>query len=213
MTNRYVRAAKAIAAADVGSIRQRWEYGRLVLLDDTKTTPAGNLRNGAMAELIADERKAGRKASEREMQYRREAARAYPTEAQITQVLAQYENWWQLIQAGFPAFDAPPDAEPYDPRRAVDRARDAARDLANHGHGGDGQLALFEYFPEERFDETATLAELAKYASEMAELTERFAQRDRERFAYLNRLIAAVNGDMNATAGQAQAALDGQLPG
>ena len=29
----------------------------------------------------------------------------------------------------------------------------------------------------------------------MAELTERFAQRDRERFAYLNRLIGAVNGE------------------
>ena len=209
---RYLRAEKTIAAADAGSIRQRWEYGRLLVLDDAKTTPAGNLRNGVLAELVADSRKAGRKISEREIQYRREVARAYPSESQITQVLAEYENWWQLIQAGFPAIDAPPDAEPYDPRNATDRARDAARDLARHGQDGDGQLALFDYFPDDKFDETSTLAELAKYAEEMAEMTEmteRYARKDRERAAYLASLIAAVSGDMSATWEEAQAALDG----
>lgn len=205
---RYLRYEKGIAATDTGGIRQRWEYGRALLVDDAMTTPAGNLRNGVIDGLVTDAKRAGLKLSEREIQHRLQAGKAYPAEAQITHICASYETWGALRTAGFPPVEAPEDAAPFDPRQAAERARDAARDLARHGKDGDGQIALFDYFPEERFDESATLAELAKYASEMAELTERFAQRDRERFAYLNRLIDAAGGDMNATWEEAQAALD-----
>jgi len=204
---RYLRIEKIIAATDSGSIRTRWEYGRLLIVDDSKTTPAGNLRNGVMADLVVTSQKAGGKISEREIQYRRTAGLTYPAEAQITQILARYRNWWRLIQAGFPAIEAPADAEPYDPRTAADRARDAARDLTRHGLSGGGQLALFEHFPDARFDETSTLAELAKYAGEMKGLTERYARKDRERAEYLARLIGAVDGDMGATWEEAHAAL------
>jgi hypothetical protein len=70
-----------------------------------------------------------------------------------------------------------------------------------------GQLTLFDYFPDDRFDEMATLAELAKYADEMAQLTERYARKDRERAGYLRGLIGAVNGDMSKTWAEADAAL------
>lgn len=208
-TARYSRQEKAIAAADSGSVRQRWEYGRLLLVDDTMTTPAGNLRNGKVAELILAAAKVGRKISEREIRYRLECARAYPCESQIRHAGAEFEGWTDLRNAGFPACDPEEGEAPYDPRKAAERARDAARDLTRHGHDGGGQIALFDYFPDERFDETSTLAELAKYTAEMAELTERFVQRDKERAAYLAKLIDAVGGDMSATWERAQAALDG----
>ena len=202
------RMEKAIAAADSGSIRQRWEYGRLLLVDDTTTTPAGNLRNGAMAGLVADARKVGCKLSRREIQRRLQCGNAYPTEAQLRQILAQYRNWWQLIKAGFPAVEPLDGAEPYDPRSAAERARDASRVLAGNGPGDDGQLALFDYFPSDAFDEFSTLAELDKHTEEMAEWTARHARKDRERRAYVDRLISAVSGDMSKTWAEAQAAVD-----
>jgi len=207
-TARYGRQEKAIAAADSGGIRQRWEYGRLLLVDDSMTTPAGNLRNGAIAALIIAAQRIGRKLSEREIQRRLQAGKAYPTEPQITHVCASYETWGALRDAGMPPVDAPPDAEPYDPRDAAERAREAARELTRHGKGGDGQLALFDYFPDSRFDELSTLAELTKYADEMAGLTERYAKKDRERADYLRSLINAVGGDLSKTWAEAQSALD-----
>jgi hypothetical protein len=201
---RYGRYEKNIAAADASPIRQRWEYGRYLVVDETATTPAGNLRNGVIPELITEARKINRKLSEREIQHRLQAAKAYPTESQIAHICASYETWGALRAAGFPAVEAEPDAEPYDPRDAAERARELARRAR---HDGGDQLALFDYFPEDRFDETSTLAELAKYADEMTVLTERFARRDRERAEYLKRLIDAVNGDMGATWERAHAAL------
>lgn len=206
---RYLRYEKVIVAGDKGGIRRCWEYGRALLVDDAMTTPAGNLRNGVIDGLVTDAKRAGLKLSEREIQHRLQAGKTYPTEAQITHICASYETWGALRTAGFPFVEAPEDAEPFDPRKAEEHARDAARDLARHGQAGDGQLALFNYFPEERFDETSTLAELAKYADEMAVLTARFQRRDNERAAYLASLIAAVNGNMGATWEEAQAALDG----
>lgn len=206
---RYLRYEKGIVAGDKGTIRQRWEYGRALLVDDAMTTPSGNLRNGVIDGLVTDAKRAGLKLSEREIQHRLQAGKAYPAEAQITHICTSYETWGALRTAGFPSVDAPDGAEPYDPRKAAERARDAARSLARHGIAGDGQIMLFDYFPDERFDETSTLAELAKYAAEMAELTERYQRRDDERAAYLARLITAVNGDMGASWEEAQAALDG----
>ena len=91
----YERRERAIAAADAGSIRERWEYGRLLLVDDAMTTPAGNLRHGVLAGLIAAAVRAGRKVSDREIRRRVQCGRAYPCESQIGQALADFENWWQ----------------------------------------------------------------------------------------------------------------------
>jgi hypothetical protein len=206
---RYLRMEKLIAASDAASITVRWRYGRRLLEDDTATTPAGHLRNGVLAGLLADAASAGIKLSEREVNYRLKAGGAYRTEAEFRTARAEYGEWTALRTAGFPPVEVPADeadAGPFDPRDADERARDAARSLARHGKD-EGQLALFDYFPDDRFDETSTLAELAKYAEEMAVLTERFARRDRERAEYLKRLIDAVNGDMGATWAEADEAL------
>lgn len=203
----YGRYEKAIAAADTNTTRQRWEYGRRLLCDPAATTPDGNLRNGVIADLIEEAHKRGKKLSEREIRYRLRAARAYPCESQIRHICAGYESWGALRAAEFPDVDAEPGEEPYDPRGLAEKARAVDKQLAL-GDPDPDQLALFEYFPDDRYDELSTLAELRKYAEESSDRTERHARKDRERFEYLDKLNAAVNGDENATWEQAQAALD-----
>lgn len=207
---RYLRLEKYISASDRGGIIERWRYGRRLIEDDTATTPAGNLKHGVLDRLTTHATARGYKLSEREIQRRLQCARTYETEDQIRHAVADFETWRDLADANFPPVEAPPDAGPYDPRDADERARDTARNLARRAEQDDeeDQLTLFEYFPDDRFTDISTLAELAKYAEEMADLTERFAQRDRERADYLQRLINAVGGDMSATWEQAQAALN-----
>lgn len=209
---RYLRLEKYIAASDTGGIVERWKYGRRLLEDREATTPNGNLKHGVLAKLTGQSSAHGYGLHEREVQRRLACGRAYETEAQIRHAVSDFKTWHDLVAAGFPAVLVPPgaDTEPFDPRDADERMRDAARALARHGERDDGtQLPLFDYFPDDRFDPTSTLAELAKYAAEMAELTARYQQRDEERAAYLNRLIAAVDGDMSKTWEQAHAALEG----
>jgi hypothetical protein len=208
----YTRHEKAIAAADRGGIRQRWEYARRLLCDPLATTPAGNLRNGVIAALIEAARKAGVKLSEREIQYRLRTGRTYPCASQITHICAAYESFGALRAADFPGVDAGPGEEPYDPRGAVEKARAIDQQLSLGGPEDPAQLPLFEWFPDDRFDELATLAELRKYAEESARWTERHARKDQERFEYLERLSAAVGGDENKTWEEAQAALDAHPP-
>jgi hypothetical protein len=105
---------------------------------------AGNLRHGAIAELIEAAHKAGKKLSEREIRYRLEAARAYPYESQLRTAGAEFEHWRALRDAGFPASCEPgPDEEPFDPRTALEKARAGAKQLALGHPDPDGQLALF----------------------------------------------------------------------
>jgi hypothetical protein len=207
---RYLRQEKYIRASDTGGILERWKFGRRLLEDDTATTPAGNLKHGVLDRLITHASARGYKIGEQEIQRRLRAARTYETEAQIRELLTDFETWDELARAGFPPVEKPADAERYDPRDADEIARDTARALSRGRAAADGeeQLALFGYFPDDLFTELSTLAELAKYADEMAELTDRFAKRDRERADYLRQLIAAVGGEMSATWEQAQAALD-----
>lgn len=208
---RYLRMEKLIVAGDTAGITVRWRYGRRLLEDDTATTPAGHLRNGVLKGLLADAASAGIKLGEREINYRLKAGAAYLTEAEFRTARAEYGEWTALRAAGFPPVEVPADetdTEPFDPRDADERARDAANALARRDATDSEQLPLFDHFPDERFDETSTLAELAKYAGEMAEMTERYARKDRERAAYLKRLVDAVNGDMGATWEEAHAALE-----
>lgn len=205
---RYLRLEKYISASDTGAIIERWRYGRRLIEDDTATTPAGNLKHGVLSRLTTNAAARGYRLSEREIRYRLQCAKAYPTEAEIGTASADFGDWTGLRDAGFPAVEVPADAAPFDPRDADERARDTARVLARRTEAdGTEQLALFEYFPDDRFTELSTLAELAKYAEEMAELTDRFAQRDRDRAEYLARLIDAVGGDLSATWEQAEQAL------
>lgn len=207
MTSPYRRIEKAIAAADAGTVWERWLYGRRLLCDPSATTPAGELRPGKMAELVEAAHRAGVRLSEDEILARLAAAQAYPAESQIRRARAAYGTWEALTEAQFPEFEADAGEQPYDPRTAAERAQQAERQLAL---GEPDQLALFDLFPSDRYSELSTLAELAKFAAECAETTERFAARDRKRAEYLAALVGAAEGDMSKTWADAQAALDTQ---
>ena len=181
--------------------------GQALLADAKKMTPAGNLRHGVLERIIADAKAAGYPVTEREIRYRLQCARAYATEAEIGTACSDFKTWSDLRAAGFPTVQVTleADTEPYDPRTPDEKRRDAARELARKGQEAAGQLSLF---PDDKYGEMSTLAELAKYAAEMAEITDRYARRDEERADYLKSLIDAVSGDMSKTWGEAQAALE-----
>jgi hypothetical protein len=201
----YRRLEREIAAADAGTFRGRWEYGRRLLCDPSATTPAGDLRPGKLAELIEAAHRAGVRLTEEEILGRLRAARAYECESQIARARAACGTWEALAEAGFPEQEADPGERPYDPRSLAEQAQQAERQLAL---GEPDQLALFELFPREKFSEFSTLEELAEYAATSEAITERFRERNRRRAEKLARLSSAVNGDMSKTWAEAQAAAD-----
>lgn len=204
---RYLRMEKYIAASDSGGIIERWKFGRRLLEDGTATTPAGNLRHGVLDRLITHATTRGYKLSEREVRYRLECARAYETEAQIGTASADFGDWTSLRVAGFPPVEVAADGEPYDPRDADERERDLGRRLARAGHQDGFDSISADFWPTDTYGPLSTLAELAKYAEEMRELTQRFVRRDEERDRHLQALIAAVNGDLSVTWEAAETAL------
>jgi hypothetical protein len=201
----YGRIEKSIAAHDAGTVYERWLYGRRLVCDPSATDQAGSLRPGKLAELVEAASRAGVRLSEEEILGRLRAARAYPAESQIRRALAACGAWDVLTELGFPEYDAEPGELPYDPRTAGEKLQQAERQLAL---GEPDQLALFELFPEDRFSELSSLADLAKYAAESADITRRFRDRDDRRAGYLASLVDAADGDMSATWAEAQAALD-----
>lgn len=194
--SQHVRQVKAIEDADSGGIRERWMFGLRILRDPEQMADSGkSLRHGAADLLIAAaglDTKGRKRLNEQEIQRCLRCARAYPTEAQIRMAATDFGSWSELVQAGFPAYDAPEGEQPADHRNDAERARERDRDLEDR-FGEQGVLfASADVQPT-----TSPLKELKKYADDMAEVTERFAKRDRERREYLDRLIEAVDGDLS----------------
>lgn len=194
-TSQYLRIERAISAAAESDIRERWLWGLRLLRDPDAFAPGSTqLKPGRADQLIRAAKAAGLKLSEREIRYRVQCARAYPTESQIRHAGAEFEDWSSLRAAGFPAFDAPEGEPPADHRNETERQRDHARAMAVLI----GEQATL--FPVADFEPDETpLKDLKAYADEMAELTERFRKRDADRQAYLEQLIEAVDGDLSET--------------
>lgn len=200
----YVRQEKAIAAADSGGIRERWLWGLRLLRDSDAFAPGSTqLKPGRADELVRAAVAAGLKLSDREIRYRLQCARAYPTEAQIRHACAEFAGWSELRAAGFPAYPAPEGEPLADHRTDAERDQDRRRALLDLT-GDQGTL-----FPLGQFEPvTTSLKELAAYTEEMEELTARFAKRDRDRRAYVNRLIKAADNDLSMLWAEAQRRLE-----
>lgn len=201
-TTQYVRIERAIAATAKNDIRDRWLWGLRVLNDPDLFAPGSTqLKPGRADELIRAAKAAGLTLSEREIRYRIQCARAYPYESQIRHAGAEFEDWSSLRAAAFPTFGPEEGERPADWRNETERARARAQALADVGEMTSDQLALF---PLDRYEPTeSSLKELADYASDMAELTARFAAKDKERADYLDVLIVAAGGDLSVTWGDA----------
>jgi hypothetical protein len=191
-TTQYVKQEKAIALADTGGIRERWIWGLRLLRDPAAMSSPSSLRHGVAEQLVAAARAAGRKLSDREIRRRLQCARAYPTEAQIGRVLADFGSWYELSEAGFPAYEAP-DGEPLaDHRTDAERDHDHARALIDL-IGEQGAL-----FPLRDFEPvTTTLKELLDYTEQQEEMTARFVAHGEKRRAYLESLIRAAGNDLS----------------
>jgi hypothetical protein len=199
---RYLRLEKYIAAHESGSVRQRWEYGRRLLMDGESTTANGNLKHGVIDRLIANAAAAGFKLSAREIQWRLKAARTYLTEAQIRNVITDFETWFALTQAGFPQVEAPDDGEPYDPgtptrRGATQRQGPQAGPVRSRAPAGSFDEIYSDYWPRDTYGPLSSLEDLAKHHEDMCAITERFARRDEERGRSGFRVIDAADGDMS----------------
>lgn len=194
-TTQYVRQEKAIAAADSGSIRERWLWGLRLLRDPEAFAPTSTqLKPGRADELVKAAKAAGLKLTVREIQFRLQCARAYPTEAQIANAGSQFQGWTELRTAGFPTFDAPVDEPPADHRTQTERDHDHARALVDLV-GEQGAL-----FPLRDFEPVVTtLKDLLAYTEQQEELTARFVEHGKKRRAYLNDLIEAADHDMSMT--------------
>lgn len=194
-TTQYIRQEKAIAAADVRGIRERWLWGLRLLRDDDAFAPGSSqLKPGRADELVKAAKARGFKLSEREIRYRLQAARAYKTDEEIRQASAEFETWSDLVNSGFPRYDSDPDEALADHRTDEEKRRDHARALVDQ-IGEQGAL-----FPLTDFEPTeTTLKELQEYTEQQEELTERFVKHDQKRRAYLDSLITALDGDLDAT--------------
>jgi hypothetical protein len=203
----YVRAEQAIVGADGGGIRQRWLYG-LRLLRDPEAISTGNgggLRHGVTDRLVEAARSRGLKLNDREVRNRLRCARTYPTESQIGHAVSDFGSWHDLIEAGFPPYEAELNEPPADYRTQNEKDHDHARQLLL-AIGGQGTL-----FPDLE-PEQATLKELVDYSDEQDDITERFAKRGRERRKYLKELMLAANYDLSQTWQAAHRAAYGSDP-
>lgn len=204
---RYGKIDKEIIAHDGGGIWERWRYGRLLLVDDTATTAAGNLQHGVLAKLILAAERHGIKVSEREIRRRVQCARTYPTRSQIGQLLTDFRTWDEVINSTWPEYPTLEDERPYDPRTDAELMNDQHRKgkgLNLFGDQATRQYTLFDSFAPE----TTSLATLDEWTRQQEEITARFVAIGIERRRYLDDLVKAVDGDMTATWATAQAALD-----
>lgn len=194
-TTQYVRAERAIAAATAADIRERWLWGLRLLRDAEAFAPgSGQLRPGITEQIVAAARTVGLTLTDREIRYRLQCARAYPTEVQIRHAGSEFSDWTALRTAGFPAFPAPAGEPVADHRTDAERQRDHARALAEMV-GDQGA-----FFPLSDFEPvTTTLKELADYAEQQEDLTARFVEHGRKRREYLDSLIEAAGNDLSVT--------------
>lgn len=196
--SQHIRQVKAIEDADSGGIRERWMFGLRILRDPEQMTDSGkSLRHGAAELLIAAaglDSKGRKRLNDQEIQRCLRCARAYPTEAQIRMAATDFGSWSELVQAGFPAYDAPEGEPPADHRTDAERERDRERTIVDLT-GEQGVL-----FPLSDFEpSTTTLKELVAYADEMEGWTARRVDHDRKRREDLASLIEAAGGDLSVT--------------
>jgi hypothetical protein len=194
-TTQYTQIERKIAKSETGSIRDRWQYGLRLLHDPEAIAKAGGLKNGVAEQLIKIAEHHGLKLSDREIRWRMQCARTYPTEGQFGNAITEYGTWSALIQAGFPSYPLDPkDDKPADHRTPSERASDAARAMLDVV-GAQGAL-----FPLSRFEPAdTTLKDLIGFKDEQDAITQSFIATGIRRAEYLDQLTKAVGNDLERT--------------
>lgn len=185
----YRRGERRILNAEGNSIVARWAWGRTLLADTARMTESGlSLRHGELDKLLNNAKGDGLRLNAQEIQRRLRAARAYETEAEIRIAGYAFGTWRELAQAGFP----PVEVDEPEPVRE--------RTVDTQG----------SFWPLDHYDDTSSLADLDKHATSMEQSTSDRQRKDQFRREYLERLTAAVFGDLSKTWGAAVAAAGGE---
>jgi hypothetical protein len=198
---RYLRIDNAIKASDNGGIWQRWRYGRRIVCDYEASTPRGYLKHGKLEWFI---QRSG--VSAREIQWRMQAAKAYPKESQIRAACTHFATWWDLTHSGFPPFEGDPDERPYNPLETDELERQHAAETDRRGEEAlydDGYGALI---PRDAFPDSTPLPEIDRYADQELELAARHTDAAQRLRFYVDSLKKAVPDWQNATLGEAERA-------
>lgn len=203
----YMRAERDVLTADGSGIRARWLFGLRLLADRDLIADGGGLKHHVAARLTAEAKSRDMALSEREIRYRLQAAREYPTESQIGSAAAVFRTWRELCDAKFPPFPAPDGEAPADYRTTAERRGDAARRLADLV-GEQGSL-----FPLDQFEPgEATLKDLHAYADDQDRITAGFVATGVRRHTYLDALVAAAGDDLSVTWAEAHRRAFGDEP-
>ena len=211
----YGRLERAISASDHGTIYERWRYGRRLLCDAQMTTPAGNFKHGTIEKLT---RASGGKLTERELRRRLQCGRTYPQRSQIGHAMSDFKSWFALTQANFPPYNGAPDELPYNPLDTEELVKqhgteESRRDEdSRYEEGGlypRDECGTEAIIPRDTYGDSTPLHEVDRWANEELELAARHTGRAEKRRRYVDSLIKAVNGDLNATLGEAERRLHG----
>jgi hypothetical protein len=212
-TTQYTQREARITTADSDGIRQRWMWG-LRLLHDPAAFNQGStqLRPGVAETLMTAASKRDLKLSEREIRYRLECARAYPTEAEFGTAVQNFADWTSLRQAGFPRYEAPAGEPLADWRNDTERTRDHNRAWLDATNGMDAMFPLSQFEPVE-----TTLEDLENFMKDSLATHESivagFEHTHTKRRDYLDRLEEAAGHDLSMTWQEAQDRLpDDEVP-
>jgi hypothetical protein len=200
----YTTREAQITSADSQGIRQRWMWGLRLLRDpDAFTSGSTQLRPGFAEALTKAAAKRGLKLSAREIRYRLQCARAYPTETEFGKMLAEFQTWFDLLSANFPAFEAPPGEPLADWRTEPEKTRDRNRAWLDASNGMDAMFPLSDFEPVE-----TTLEDLENYMKDSLanhqSIVAGFEHTHAKRRDYLDRLEEAAGYDLSMTWQEAQ---------
>jgi len=203
---RYKRIDNAIKASDSGGIWERWRYGRRLVCDDKMTTPRGNLKHegtgfpdGRLAWLIRRS-----SVSEREIQRRLQCGKTYPQESQIRQILADFRTWDDLHRANFPPVPEIEGERPYNPLETDELLQQ--HEAHSRQFEEDSQYENGALIPRDAFPDNTPMHEIDRWTNRELELAARFSEKAHRRRFYVDNLIKAVHGNMDATLGEAERA-------
>lgn len=206
----YGRIERDISASESGTLYHRWRFGRRMLCDTEITTPSGNFRHGVLKKMI---RASGGKLSERELQRRLQCGRTYPKQSQIRHAMSDFPSWFAITQAGFPPYEGDEDELPYNPLKTDELVKQHKTGTDRIGEDGQyegggifprGECEEGALIPRDTFPDATPMSEIDRWANEELELAARHTDRAQKRRYYVDSLIKAVNGDLNATLGEAE---------
>ena len=206
----YGKIERDISTSENGTIYHRWRYGRRLLCDIEITTPKGNFKHGVLEKMV---RASGGKLSERELQRRLQCGRTYPKQSQIRHAVADYRSWRDLAAANFPPYEGDEDELPYNPLATEELVKQHRTGSERFGeddqYDGGGLVPRGEFeegaiIPRDTFPDATPLHEIDRWADEEVEIAARHGERAHKRRRYVDGLIKAVGGDLNATLGEAE---------